>query len=1078
MPSRAALFALLAIFVIGTGIDCDGPVGSMTFNAEIESGLVTTFSFPIQVTLEPGAFAPGSFSATLNGQPLALAGGPLVFATTMNPGTPLLDDNVLVATAQTPGGVTVTSTRPFQYAPPKARVHEITNPADLLSGPIAHGRVGDYLLQNSVARFVVQDVGQRDLHSIGEYGGNLIDAELLAVPGKENFFEVTPSVNVETVINAQTVDILNDGQNGLPAQLRTCGPDDTMDYVNASSVAAQVGATFPAAADDVDYDVEGCTVYTLEPLVAHVKMDTTITNLDSVPRGFFVGDYINGMGELEQWSNPLGVGEVLTATLDGLSYNGFGEAEGVQYGFAGLPVAGSFFPDYSFFTQSGVSFVMASHSVALVLFLNQPPTFQVPANASKTYTRYFGVGDNSHRNLVDMLSEVRGTAKGTLSGCVTAGGQPAPGARVSVGAASSGALTTVVSTWTTDAAGCYSGSLPTGSFQAVASKEGHPYEGGGALPLLHPVTITAGGAVAQDFALPATGRLQVTVVDEAGAALPARVTVVGFDPSAEPRIVIPGGFGLPASNTGIFNDIAKDGVPFGTTRVVYTPAGGVVELDLEPGSYQVVVSRGSEYSAESVPVTIVAGSPTLVAAQLARVVETPGFVSSDFHVHAINSPDSRINYTRRVQQFGGEGVESLILTEHDAHFDLTSKIAADGFTPFLHSTIGEEITTFDYGHYNAYPRLVDPSRPSGGSVDHGGAAPPGQDFKQYGSYNLAPAQIYAAATTDASSTPDTVVQVNHVDSHFAPLRIDTSLVPPQSMLTPAEHLVLRLDPTIPNLFFAFPAVELWNGAGRGDQTQFLNERMGIWFNLLNQGLATTMIGSTDTHEFFNTNGGGSRTWTASSSDAPPAITDAEIADAVRNGRSVSGQGIYVQTRLLAQDGSGSVADFTKSGSTLVASANGAVDLEIRVQAPEWAEYDRIEIYANAATTVAATNGGVPVLFGAVPSMTLDLGVDFTASLVAPHPSVPTARRRETTKTVSFPGLSGDTWFVVVVKGRDGVSKPMFPVFPMSLNAGTNANLAQLLDGNVGEGGTMALGNTNALYADVDGVPGFDAPLAP
>lgn len=80
--------------------------------------------------------------------------------------------------------------------------------------------------------------------------------------------------------------------------------------------------------------------------------------------------------------------------------------------------------------------------------------------------------------------------------------------------------------------------------------------------------------------------------------------------------------------------------------------------------------------------------------------------------------------------------------------------------------------------------------------------------------------------------------------------------------------------------------------------------------------------------------------------------------------------------------------------------------------------------------------------------------------------------------MSFPGLSGDTWFVVVVKGRDGVSKPMFPVFPMSLNAGTNANLAQLLDGNVGEGGTMALGNTNALYADVDGVPGFDAPLAP
>lgn len=1078
MRSRAALFALLVALIFETGVDCSGTPGSITFNPEIESGNVATFSFPISVTFGAGAFVPGSEQFTLNGQPLALAGGPLVFSTTMSPGAPLLDDNVLVVSAETPAGVLVTASRSFQYAPPKARLRKITNPADLMSGPIAHGRLGDYLLENSVARFIVQDVGQRDLHSIGMFGGNLIDAELVGVSGKESFFEVQPSVNIETVINAQTADILNDGQNGLPAQLRTCGPDDTMDYVNASSVAAQVGATFPSSADDVDYDLEGCTVYTLEPFAAHVRMDTTISNLENVQRGLFVGDYINGMGELEQWSNPIGIGEVTTATLDGLSYNGFGEAEGVQYGFAGIPVSGSFFPSYSFFTTSGVSFVLASHSIPLVLFLNQPPTFVVPANSDKTFTRYFGVGDNSHRNLIDMLAEVRGLAKGTLSGCVTAGGQPAPGARVSIGAVSAGSLSTVVSTWTTDAAGCYSGSVPAGSYNAVASKEGYPHEGGGTLPLLRPVVIAAGGNVVQDFALPATGRLQASVVDESNAPVPARITIVGFDPSPEPRIVIPGGFGLPASNTGVFNDIAKDGLPYGTTRVVYTPANGTLDIDLEPGSYQFVASRGTEYSAYSTPITITAGNTTQVAAQIARVIETPGFISSDFHVHGINSPDSRINYTRRIQQFGGEGVENLILTEHDAHYDLTAEIASLGFAPFLRSTVGEEITTFDYGHYNSYPRLVDPSRPSGGSTDHGGAAPPGQDFVQYGSYSLSPAQIHAAATTDATSTPDTVVQINHIDSHFSPLRIDTSQVPPQSALTPAQQLSLRLDPTIPNLFFHFPALELWNGANRGDQNQFLNERIGIWFNLLNQGLMTTMIGDTDTHEYFNTNGGGARTWTASSTDAPAAISDAEVADAVRNGRAVAGQGIYVQTRLLAQDGSGGVADFTGAGSTLVSSANGAVDLEIRVQAPTWAEYDRIEIYANASTTVAGTSGGVPVLFGATPTLILDKGVDFTVGTVAPHPAVPAAQRQETTKTVSFAGLTSDTWFVVVVKGRDGVSKPMFPVFPLSLNAASNTTLPQLLDGNLGEGGTMALGNTNALYADVDGVPGFDAPLAP
>ncbi len=78
---------------------------------------------------------------------------------------------------------------------------------------------------------------------------------------------------------------------------------------------------------------------------------------------------------------------------------------------------------------------------------------------------------------------------------------------------------------------------------------------------------------------------------------------------------------------------------------------------------------------------------------------------------------------------------------------------------------------------------------------------------------------------------------------------------------------------------------------------------------------------------------------------------------------VGGQGIYVQTRLLATDGSGGVASLTglvpagtqpatTQAGTLVTVGNAAVDLEIRVQAPTWAPYDKIEIYRNASTQVA------------------------------------------------------------------------------------------------------------------------------
>ena len=46
---------------------------------------------------------------------------------------------------------------------------------------------------------------------------------------------------------------------------------------------------------------------------------------------------------------------------------------------------------------------------------------------------------------------------------------------------------------------------------------------------------------------------------------------------------------------------------------------------------------------------------------------------------------------------------------------------------------------------------------------------------------------------------------------------------------------------------------------------------------------------------------------------------------------------------------------------------------------------------------------------------------------------------------------------------------------ITVHPATNASLADLLDGNLGEGGTLALGATNALYANVDGNASFDPP---
>jgi hypothetical protein len=570
--------------------------------------------------------------------------------------------------------------------------------------------------------------------------------------------------------------------------------------------------------------------------------------------------------------------------------------------------------------------------------------------------------------------------------------------------------------------------------------------------------------------------------------------VVGFDPSPEVTLTASAIKGND-TKTQLFYDRTVDALPTALTRTEYSNAAGVVDIALEPGTYQIAVSRGTEYSLFTQQVTITAGNTSAVNAQIAPVLDTTGTISADYHVHMIDSPDSRISRKNRIESFAGEGVDDIIATDHAAVTDLDGQIATLGFAPFVNSTPGEEVTTFDYGHFNAYPQGQDPSQPqTQGATDHAGAAPPGEDFPAYGNYNLSPAQIEAAAIGKPQNAgKETVVQINHISSHFNPLRIDTSQTPPTSVLDglafktnnePLSNnpLFFRLDPSITNFYHHFAGLEVWNGFTTAHQNEYLLQRIGIWMNLLNQGLPTTAICDTDTHKFHNLETGGARSWTPSSTDAPAGVVDVEIARAVRAGKMVGGQGIYVQTRLVATDGSGGTASLTgvvPSGTqsatlqagTLVTVTNGAVNLEIHVQAPTWAPYDTIQIYRNAATQVAASNGGTPTLFTAVPTTTLNAKTDFRVRTVEVNGS----QRFETNKTVRLTRLSADEWIVVLVKGTQGVSAPMFPVMTDGVSLTQNPTLAALEAVIATENGIRALGTTNALYVDVDQNGVFDAP---
>ena len=74
---------------------------------------------------------------------------------------------------------------------------------------------------------------------------------------------------------------------------------------------------------------------------------------------------------------------------------------------------------------------------------------------------------------------------------------------------------------------------------------------------------------------------------------------------------------------------------------------------------------------------------------------------------------------------------------------------------------------------------------------------------------------------------------------------------------------------------------------------------------------------------------------------------------------------------------------------------------------------------------------------------------------------------EATTSITLNGMTEDTWVVVLVRGTDDVSEPIFPVVPNNISSGSNPTLADLIDGNLGESGVPATAFSNPLFIDLD-----------
>jgi hypothetical protein len=399
-----------------------------------------------------------------------------------------------------------------------------------------------------------------------------------------------------------------------------------------------------------------------------------------------------------------------------------------------------------------------------------------------------------------------------------------------------------------------------------------------------------------------TGRVRILVTDPSGRSLEARVRFEGRWLTRTP-------------------DLGPTHDARGAADTVLVPKDGRV-VELPPGSYRVVASRGPEWSIASRAIEVEARAERDLALVLARERSIAGYVPCDLHLHSEGSPDSRVSFGDRWLSIAAEGVEVAVVSEHNRVVDVDEEAGALG----LVSIPGVEVTTWEpsFGHFNVFPVRFDATLANGGAPAHSGTNP---------------AELFRAAH---ALGPDTVVQVNHP-------RLDDAIgffnaFPPDD----PERGVLGFD-----------AIEVWNGYEL-ERPFDVERNFHEWLGLVARGVRVTATGSSDSHDLAEHIAGYPRTYVRTSDRG-----GAEIAQAILRGAAFVTSGPLLDVAI----GDARPGDDLRVG--------GVVTLSVGVDAPEYARELTLEIYLGRARVYEEA---LPMLRGRA-ERTIDLEVFEPAPLV-------------------------------------------------------------------------------------------------
>lgn len=512
---------------------------------------------------------------------------------------------------------------------------------------------------------------------------------------------------------------------------------------------------------------------------------------------------------------------------------------------------------------------------------------ELAPNEAVRFTHFLAVG-RSPAEAVGLVAAVRGPTGGVSGRILDRAGKPVASAELLVRPVTSSKRPVCIAR--PDEEGFVRFGFPEGDYEIEIAAPGRA-------GVKQAVSVKAGVTAAIGATMEMAAGVDFEITDDAGRSLPCKAQFRGIEGTKSPNL------GPQNRAHGCVDQ--------------YHSEQGRFRVDLAPGRYEIVVTRGIEYSHLATTITLAPEQTVAVKGTLTRLVDTTGWVSADYHNHSTPSGDNTCGTDDRIINLAAEQIEFAPTTEHNRLYDWRPHLERLGLAEELHTVPGIELTGGG-PHLNSFPFQPEPF-----TQDYGAPV-----------WHPDP-RISAILLRDwQGAEPDRWIQINHPDmvhdfiDRDSDGRVDGGFRGLAQLIDGVETQNYRDSEILAGRPFRIAT----NAAGKEGVTEI---REFIWLQMLNRGHRYAAMAVNDAHSVYGNGVGSWRMYLPSRSDKPSEIDWRENGRHARAGCSILTSGPFLQVQ--TEDG-------VLPGGT--ARGPGGVKLKVKVQCTDWIDIDRVQVLVN------------------------------------------------------------------------------------------------------------------------------------